>query len=95
MTMPPRPGKPEVITKTLFTQPNEDKLWYWETKSITNEVIGNSQEGFQSLREAIQDYFSAQNADYQPLGKWPADYGPLSMLPENMYQINKYLPQGN
>ena len=94
MTMPPRPS-PEVISKTLFTQPNGDKVWYWETKSITNEVIGNSQEGFASLREAIKDFFLAQNADYEPLGKWPVDYGPLTMLPENMYQINKYLAQGN
>ncbi len=92
MTMPPRPGKPEVISRTMFTQ---NDLWSWETKSLTNEVIAHSQEGFKSLREAIQDFFSAQNADYQPLGKWPVDYGPLTMLPENLYQINKYLTQGN
>lgn len=94
--MPTRPAMPEVVSRTMFSQDAGTSQWNWATKSLSNEVVAQGTEGgYGSLREAIQGFFDSQNVEYQTFGKWPANYGPLTMVPENMYQINKYLSQGN
>lgn len=81
--------KPEVVSKTTFTQNEETKLWLWETKAINGDVIANAQEGKGSLRESIQQFFLTHGINYIPLETgWPQNFGPLSFAP---YQINKYL----
>lgn len=92
MSAPKMPPKPEVITRTLFYTAGNDQ-WYWQTKSITNEVIATSEGGYPTLRETIGNYFAQQNVPYGMFEKWPSDYGPLQKLPENQFQINKFITQ--
>lgn len=84
------PKKPEVITRTMFFTAGND-VWYWQTKSISNEVIAQGEESYPSLRDCIAGYFEQQNISYGIAEKWPSNYGPLQRLQETQYQINKFI----
>ena len=84
------PKKPEVVTRTTFFAGEGDQ-WFWETKSLTNEVIADGGEGYPTLRECIAGYFQQQNIPYGIAEKWPSNYGPLQRLQETQYQINKFI----
>lgn len=89
--MPPQPPlPPEIVTRTMFYQ-GGDKKWYWQTKAINNEIVGDGSEGYNALRDAIAGYFSQQGVPYGQFSEWPANYGPLQKLPDEKFQINKYL----
>ena len=90
----PMPAKPEVVTRTFFYQ-GEDKNWYWQTKSLNNEVIADGSEGYQTLRSALKGFFLSHGIDKEEFGEWPGSFGPLIKLPENKFQINKYLVESN
>ncbi len=90
MTMPPMPGKPEVVTRTTFYQ-GEDNQWYWQTKAPNNEVIADGSEGYKALKDCLKGFFLSHGITYESLGVWPQNFGPLTRLPENQFQVNKYL----
>lgn len=90
MTAPPLPGKPEVVTRTNFYQ-SEDKQWYWQTKAINNEIVADGSEGYKTLKNAIKGFFIAQGVEYVAFGAWPTNFGPLTRIDNEHYQINKYL----
>lgn len=92
MTMPTRP---EIISYTIFSQDSENKLWTWQTKAINNEIIASSSESHTTLRDSMSNFFTEQGVEYSLFGTWPQNFGPLKRLPEEKYQINKYLQQGN
>lgn len=84
------PKKPEVVSRTMFTL-NQDDHWNWETKALNNEVISSGEGGYETLRDAIGNYFAQQNIPYGLAEKWPSNYGPLQRLQETQYQINKFV----
>lgn len=89
------PIRPEVVSYTIFTQDEETKLWNWQTKAINNEIIATGTEETTTLRDCIKNFFFDQGVTYGLFEPWPSNYGPLKRLPEEKYQINKYLSQGN
>lgn len=89
------PTRPEIVSYTIFSQDQETKLWNWQTKAINNEIIGSGTEEQPTLRQSIDHFFQTQGVVYGILEPWPTNYGPLKRLPEEKYQINKYLSQGN
>lgn len=93
MTQPPPYVKPEVVAKTFFFQ-GDDDLWYWHTKALNNEIIRDGGEGYTSLRNALNGFFTQQGVAYE-FGSWPKNYSALMKMPENRFQINKHLEQGN
>lgn len=86
MTQPP--SIPQVVSRTMFWQ-GDDEQWNWNTKSLTNEVIAQGSEPYESLKKALDAFFLSQGITYD-FGMWPQQYGPLLRLPENQFQINKY-----
>ena len=87
-------SKPEVVTRTLFNQ-GEDKQWYWQTKALNNEIVADGSEGYKSLKNAIHGFFVSQGVQYVALGAWPQNFGPLTRIDNETYQIQKYLPAIN
>lgn len=86
------PLKPEVVTRTFFYQ-GQDEQWYWKTKALNNEVIADGSEGYTTLRNALNGFFLSQGVTRDQFGEWPVNYGPLLKLPENQFQVNKYLAE--
>ena len=90
MTSTEPPRRPEVVARTLFSANAEGK-WTWETKSLDNEVIASSQEVHDSLRESLDNFFSANNIQRDEAFTWPRNFGPLMRLANDQYQINKFI----
>lgn len=84
------PKMPEVVSRTVFTL-HDDDFWYWETKALNNEVVNTGGEGCKSLQEALNGFFLQQGIQYEQFGSWPEQFGPMMRLPENKYQINKFV----
>lgn len=94
MTSPSMPPKPEVVTRTFFFQ-GSNKDWYWSTKALNNEIIADGSEGYKTLKDAMKGFFLTHGVVKEDFGSWPNNFGPLLKLPENKFQINKFLAESN
>lgn len=84
------PKMPEVVSRTLFYEGSDSK-WYWHTKALNNEIIADGGEGYEKLKDAMTGFFLSQGVQYEQFGSWPSQFGPMTKLPENKYQINKFV----
>lgn len=78
----------QVVAKTMFKKNHTNKLWYWHTKALNNEVIADGSEGYNNLDDAIAGFFKSQGVKYDE-NHWPDGYVFME-LSEDFLQINKF-----
>ena len=80
----------EVVSRTMFRQNETNKLWYWHTKAMNNEIVADGGEGYHNKDDAIRGFFAAQGIPINDWKLWPENYSVIPGVSEDHFQINKY-----
>lgn len=79
-----------ILTLTEFRLSENDKQWYWNTKTPNGVTVGDGGEGYNELRKAIGGFFAQQGFDVTTEEPSQQQYSKLYKESATVYHIRKY-----